>query len=145
MEFENLIRLIEKVSQSELTGLKYEEGSMKLHLTKKQGNIQIQQAESLPMPSAVFQPKPEAANANPDQKKQIVTSPLVGTFYAAPAEDAKPFVSVGDTVKKGQTLAIVEAMKLMNEIESDYDGIVTEIYVTNGQAVEYGQELFQID
>ncbi len=145
MEFKNLIRLIEKVSQSELTGLKYEEGGMKLHLTKKQGNIQLQQAAGLPAVPAVFQPEPEAADAAFDQKKQIVESPLVGTFYAAPAENAPPFVSVGDTVRKGQTLAIIEAMKLMNEIESDYDGIVAEIYVSNGQAVEYGQELFRID
>ena len=71
-------------------------------------------------------------------------SPLVGTFYAAPAEDADPYVSVGDTVKKGQVMAIVEAMKLMNEIESDFDGTVEEIYVENGQAVEYGQPLFRL-
>ena len=71
-------------------------------------------------------------------------SPLVGTFYAAPAEDAEPFVTVGSAVKKGQTLAIVEAMKLMNEIESDYDGTVAEILVENGQPVEYGQPLFRI-
>ena len=71
-------------------------------------------------------------------------SPLVGTFYAAPAEDAAPFVSVGDTVKKGQTLAIIEAMKLMNEIESEYDGTIAEILVENGQPVEYGQPLFCI-
>ena len=68
----------------------------------------------------------------------IVTSPLVGTFYAAPAEDAEPFVTVGSQVKKGQTLAIVEAMKLMNEIESDFDGKVAEVLVENGQPVEYG-------
>ena len=74
----------------------------------------------------------------------MVESPLVGTFYAAPAEDASPFVSVGDQVKKGQTLAIVEAMKLMNEIESEYDGTITEILVENGEAVEYGQPLFRI-
>ena len=71
-------------------------------------------------------------------------SPLVGTFYAAPAEDADPYVSVGTTVKKGQVMAIVEAMKLMNEIESDFDGTVEEIYVENGQAVEYGQPLFRL-
>ena len=71
-------------------------------------------------------------------------SPLVGTFYAAPSETADPFVSVGDTVKKGQTLAIVEAMKLMNEIESDFDGIVEEILVENGQPVEYNQPLFRL-
>ena len=75
---------------------------------------------------------------------KIIESPLVGTFYAAPAEDAEPFVSVEDRVKKGQTLAIVEAMKLMNEIESEFDGTITEILVENGEAVEYGQPLFRI-
>ena len=74
----------------------------------------------------------------------VVKSPLVGTFYAAPSEDAQPFVKVGDTVKKGQTLAIVEAMKLMNEIESEFDGVVTEILVENEDNVEYGQTLFRI-
>ena len=68
----------------------------------------------------------------------------MGTFYAAPSEDAPPFVTVGDLVKKGQTLAIVEAMKLMNEIESEYDGMVAEILAENGQPVEYGQPLFRI-
>lgn len=71
-------------------------------------------------------------------------SPLVGTFYAAPSEDAQPFVKVGDRVKKGQVLAIVEAMKLMNEIESELEGEIAEIYVANGEAVEYGQSLFRI-
>ena len=71
-------------------------------------------------------------------------SPLVGTFYAAPSEDAEPFVMVGDHVEEGQVLAIVEAMKLMNEIESDFTGTVKEILVENAQAVEYGQPLFVI-
>lgn len=74
----------------------------------------------------------------------VVTSPLVGRFYTAPAEDAEVYVKVGDTVKKGQVLALVEAMKLMNEIESDFDGVVTEILADNGQGVEYGQPLFKI-
>ena len=74
----------------------------------------------------------------------IVKSPLVGTFYAAPSEDADPFVKIGDKVKKGQVLAIVEAMKLMNDIESDFDGEIAEIYVESGQPVEYGQPLFCI-
>lgn len=78
------------------------------------------------------------------QAGNIVTSPLVGVFYAAPSEDAAPFVSVGDTVKKGQQLAIVEAMKLMNEIECEFDGTIAEVLVENGQAVEYGQPLFRI-
>lgn len=73
-----------------------------------------------------------------------VTSPIVGVFYAAPAENADPYVSIGDTVTKGQTLGIVEAMKLMNEIVAEDDGVVLEICVTNGQVVEYGTELFRI-
>lgn len=83
-------------------------------------------------------PGAEAAPGN------LIKSPLVGTFYAAPAEDAEPYVKVGDSVKKGQVLAIVEAMKLMNEIESDFDGEIAEIYVKNQDAVEYGQPLFRI-
>ena len=79
-----------------------------------------------------------------DQSGNLVTSPLVGTFYAAPSQDLPPYVQVGDKVKKGQVLAIVEAMKLMNEIESDFDGEIAEIYVENGQPVEYGQKLFRI-
>jgi acetyl-CoA carboxylase biotin carboxyl carrier protein len=73
-----------------------------------------------------------------------LTSPIVGTFYAAPSPDAQPFVRVGDRVKKGQVLCIVEAMKLMNEIESDVDGTISEILPKNGQPVEYGEPLFAI-
>ena len=73
-----------------------------------------------------------------------VTSPMVGLFYAAPAENAEPYVALGDRVKKGQTLCIVEAMKLMNEITAEFDGVVEKICVANGQMVEYGTELFRI-
>lgn len=144
MEFENLIRLIEKVSQSELTGFKYEENGIKLHLTKKQEGLQMQTAGLAAQVQPAVQAQPQPGNVA-GQKENVIESPLVGTFYAAPAEDADPFVSVGDVVKKGQTLAIIEAMKLMNEIESDYDGIIAEIYVSNGQPVEYGQALFRIE
>lgn len=75
---------------------------------------------------------------------EAVCSPMVGVFYAAPAENAEPFVSVGDRVTKGQTLCIVEAMKLMNEIRAERDGVIEKICVTNGQVVEYGTELFRI-
>ena len=75
---------------------------------------------------------------------QLIKSPLVGTFYAAPSEEAAPFVAVGDHVSKGQTVAIVEAMKLMNDIECDFDGVVSEVLVKNGETVEYGQPLFRI-
>ena len=74
----------------------------------------------------------------------IVESPLVGTFYSAPAEDAESFVKVGDRVEKGQTLGIVEAMKLMNEIESEVDGVIAEVLVKNGEMVDYGKPLFRV-
>jgi len=78
------------------------------------------------------------------EEKHFVKSPMVGTFYRAASPDAKPFVEIGDTVKKGQPICIIEAMKLMNEIESDKDGIVKEILVENGQPVEYGEPLIVI-
>ncbi len=91
-----------------------------------------------------FQDKTATSEDASDQSGNLVTSPLVGTFYAAPSQDLPPYVQVGDKVKKGQVLAIVEAMKLMNEIESDFDGEIAEIYVENGKPVEYGQKLFRI-
>ncbi len=154
MEFENLIKLIDTVSASELTGFKYEEKGLKLQMSKGDGEVKVVAAPAAPLPAgpapapapAVEAPAPlkEAAEGEAAKPGKVVESPLVGTFYAAPAEDAEPFVTVGSAVKKGQTLAIVEAMKLMNEIESDYDGTVAEILVENGQPVEYGQPLFRI-
>lgn len=88
---------------------------------------------------------PAAAKAEAENTDYIsVKSPIVGLFYAAPAENADPYVSLGDTVKKGQTLCIVEAMKLMNELSAECDGVIEKICVTNGQMVEYGTELFRI-
>lgn len=81
----------------------------------------------------------------PSANAKTINSPLVGTFYAAPSEDAEAFVKVGDRVKKGQIIAIVEAMKLMNEIESEYDGVITEILVDNATGVEYGEALFVVE
>ena len=156
MEFENLIKLINTVSASELTGFKYEEKGLKLQMSKGDGEVKVVAAPAAPLPAAPLPagPAPAPAAEAPAPLKEeteeaakpgkIVESPLVGTFYAAPAEDAEPFVTVGSAVKKGQTLAIVEAMKLMNEIESDYDGTVAEILGENGQPVEYGQPLFRI-
>ena len=145
MDFEDLIRLIETVSKSGLTGFKYENGGMKLQMSKKTGQRGIQvQADETPVQLIPAAQTEETGTPKGSEMGKIMQSPLVGTFYAAPAEDAAPYVSVGDTVKKGQTLAIIEAMKLMNEIESEYDGVIKEIYVSNGQAVEYGQDLFCI-
>ncbi len=169
MKVEQVLQLIQAVSDSELTEFKYEEDGVKLSLKKTEGKIVqvqtpvaapavVQAAPAVipaaPVAAAPAAPAPEAAPAAGEASAaeaadalpagNIVKSPLVGTFYAAPAEDAEPFVKVGDSVKEGQVLAIVEAMKLMNEIESDFTGTVAEILVENGQAVEYGQPLFVI-
>lgn len=167
MKVEQVLELVKAVSDSELTEFKYEEDGVKLSLKKTSDRIVQVQAPAAPAAAPVIAPAvmpaapapvpaaapvsapagaeaPAAASAESEIKGNVVKSPLVGTFYAAPAEDADPFVKVGDSVKEGQVLAIVEAMKLMNEIESDFTGTVTEILVENGQAVEYGQPLFVI-
>ena len=153
MEFQNLITLIESVSASGLTELKYEENGVKIKLSKKERKVQtIQVSDALISETAGRNEKDSQStgtgkeNVNEENMPagKVVASPLVGTFYVAPAEDAEAFVQIGDTVKKGQTLAIVEAMKLMNEIESDYDGTVAEVLAENGAPVEYGQPLFRI-
>ena len=157
MEFNQILELIDHVSASELTAFTYETAD--LTLSMEHGKPQVIQGvmgetvENIPaagMAGGKDATETQAVNTAPapqksdDQTGSLVTSPLVGTFYAAPSQDLPPYVQVGDKVKKGQVLAIVEAMKLMNEIESDFDGEIVEIYVENGQPVEYGQKLFRI-
>ena len=153
MEMEKMIELIDAVSKSDLTGFKYEEDGIKLHLSKKENTCYVTENVSAPV-NMTGTASAGVVSAEGDQTLgaaaeeavagNIVESPLVGTFYSAPAEDAESFVKVGDRVEKGQTLGIVEAMKLMNEIESDYSGTVAEILVNNQEGVEYGQPLFRI-
>ena len=154
MEMEKMIELIDAVSKSDLTGFKYEEEGTKLHLSKKENTCYVTENLSAPVNAVTTSATEIKKAAEGDQISgtsaeetpvgNVVESPLVGTFYAAPAEDAESFVKVGDRVEKGQTLGIVEAMKLMNEIESDYSGTVAEILVNNQEGVEYGQPLFRI-
>ena len=154
MEMEKMIELIDAVSKSDLTGFKYEEEGIKLHLSKKENTCYVTENLSVPVNAVTTSAAEIKKAAEGDQIPgtsaeetpvgNVVESPLVGTFYAAPAEDAESFVKVGDRVEKGQTLGIVEAMKLMNEIESDYSGTVAEIMVNNQEGVEYGQPLFRI-
>ena len=154
MEMEKMIELIDAVSKSDLTGFKYEEEGIKLHLSKKENTCYVTENLSAPVNAVTTSAAEIKKAAEGDQISgtsaeeipvgNVVESPLVGTFYAAPAEDAESFVKVGDRVEKGETLGIVEAMKLMNEIESDYSGTVAEILVNNQEGVEYGQPLFRI-
>ena len=148
MEFEKMIELIKTVSDSNLTQFQIEEDGFKLSMkTDKQSKVVVQKQESVPkeIQSVAIE---DAKPAEPKEIKKVdgnvVKSPLVGTFYSASSPDSAPFVKVGDTVKKGQVLGIVEAMKLMNEIESEFDGVVKEIQIENEQVVEYGQPLFVI-
>ena len=154
MEMEKMIELIDAVSKSDLTGFKYAEEGINLHLSKKENTCYVTENLSAPVNAVTTSAAEIKKAAEEDQISgtsaeeipvgNVVESPLVGTFYAAPAEDAESFVKVGDRVEKGQTLGIVEAMKLMNEIESDYSGTVAEILVNNQEGVEYGQPLFRI-
>ena len=154
MEMEKMIELIDAVSKSDLTGFKYEEDGIKLHLSKKENTCYVTENLSAPVNAVTTSATEIKKAAEGDQIPgtsaeetpvgNVVESPLVGTFYAAPAEDAESFVKVGDRVEKGQTLGIVEAIKLMNEIDSDYSGTVAEIMVNNQEGVEYGQPLFRI-
>ena len=138
MKFEHLVELSPVVSASDIGEFKYEEEAFKISLKKERGEgLVVKQSEPV---SAIAAVQPQKVEKSGDEK--VIKSPLVGTFYAAPAENADPFVKVGDSVQTGKVLAIVEAMKLMNEIESEFDGTIQEILVENGEPVEYGQPLF---
>lgn len=139
MEFENLLKLIETVSSSELTHFSMKEGEFKLSMGKD--SIVVSGREISEIKTETNSEK-KSQTELPEGK--MVKAPLVGTFYSASAPEEEPFVQVGDSVKKGQTLGIIEAMKLMNEIECEYDGVIDKILVENGQMIEYGQPLFTI-
>lgn len=148
MELEQIIKLIDHVSDSKVTSFLYETEGVKLSMECGQSPaFTMKQVQPKFMLENGKEEETAAEFETPEPVKmqgKLVKSPLVGTFYAAPSEEAEPFVTVGSQVKKGQVMAIVEAMKLMNEIESEFDGEVAEIYVKNGEAVEYGQPLFRI-
>jgi acetyl-CoA carboxylase biotin carboxyl carrier protein len=117
-----------------------------LRVVRRAAGVPVPTAAPLPAaPPAPLAASAEKAAAKPAETGALLTSPFVGTFYRAPAPEAPPFVDVGQTVRKGQVVCIVEAMKLMNEIESEFDGKVLEILVKNAEHVEYGQPLFRIE
>ena len=155
MEIKEIIQLIEAVSENSLTSFELEQGNTKISIKKKgpkvvqvagaAGSVTGPAEEVVTVLDAQVQPAAEPKKAAADiGSDKVVPSPLVGTFYSASSPDAEPFVKEGDTVKKGQVLGIIEAMKLMNEIESEYDGVVEAVLVGNEEVVEYGQPLFRI-
>lgn len=134
MEVREIIELMKAVSDNGLTKFELEHGDIKIFMKCEKGTVTVDETT--------------VVNSMPEKKKEaignVISCPLVGTFYTSPSPEAECFVKVGDRVKKGQILGIVEAMKLMNEIESEYEGTVVEILVKNEETVEYGQPLFVI-
>ena len=129
----------ELMRELDLTGLEITEDNKKVRLER----APVVAKEIVTVEPSVS-PAPIVSKEKEDADYISVKSSFVGVFYAAPAENANPYVAIGDRVRKGQTLCIIEAMKLMNEITAEEDGVISEICVTNGQVVEYGTELFRM-
>lgn len=165
MDYKAIINLMKEMNNTDLTKLEVEEEGLRICIEKAAEVVTITQPalsaipynpiSSVPLqgsspvpaaPAAVPAPTTGATadttEAADDSNYKKLVSPMVGTFYAAPAPDKPPFVKVGDKVKKGQTICIIEAMKLMNEIESEYDGEIVKVLVSNEEMVEFGQPLF---
>ena len=150
MDLRKLKKLIDLVEESGIAELEITEGEEKVRIVKS-GRVSSDTAVMLAAPAPVapvMVPAPVVAPAAPappvQPDGQELKSPMVGTFYRSASPGTKPFVEVGDAVKKGQTVCIIEAMKLMNEIEADHDGVVKAVLVENGQPVEYGDPLLII-
>jgi acetyl-CoA carboxylase biotin carboxyl carrier protein len=145
MDIRKIKKLMELVEQSGINELEVREGEESIRLSKAPAGVMMSAVAApvaAPLP-VVAAPVPVVAPALP--AGHVMTAPMVGTFYRASSPGAKPFAEVGDAVKAGQPVCIIEAMKIMNEIESDQDGTITKILVENGQPVEYGQPLFVVE
>jgi acetyl-CoA carboxylase biotin carboxyl carrier protein len=156
MDLRKLKKLIDLVQESGIAELEITEGEERVRIARggavnvtplAPGGVIPAATPAGPAPAAgpaATPALPASADAPAAPEGRVVKSPMVGTFYRAPSPDAKPFVDVGATVKEGETICVIEAMKLMNEIESDASGVIKAILVENGQPVEYGQALFII-
>lgn len=148
MDLRKLKKLIDLVEESGISELELTEGEEKVRISRAMAPsaapvMQYVQAPAPAAPAAA----PAAVSVAPApvvEEGQIIKSPMVGTFYRASSPEAKSFVDVGSSVSAGETLCIIEAMKLLNEIESEYTGVIKKIFVENGQPVEYGEPLFLI-
>jgi acetyl-CoA carboxylase biotin carboxyl carrier protein len=160
LSFEQIKELLELVSAKGLSALEVERSGFRLRIEGARHATPLAGAVAATVPDAMAarpaasmagetaaqlgERGPLKASSVPLENAHTLTSPIVGTFYAAPSPEAEPFIQIGDRVRKGQVLCIVEAMKLMNEIESDVDGVIVEILPKNAQPVEFGEPLFAI-
>jgi acetyl-CoA carboxylase biotin carboxyl carrier protein len=151
MDIRKIKKLIELLEESGIAEIEIKEGEEAVRISRIPGGATMAQVHAMPhmLPAPVAQPSPGApadvAAPKPRANEHVVTAPMVGTFYAAPSPGAKAFIEIGDEVKVGQVLCIIEAMKMMNQIESDKAGRVTSIMARNGDPVEFGQPLFVIE
>ncbi|HYR26813.1 MAG TPA: acetyl-CoA carboxylase biotin carboxyl carrier protein [Thermoanaerobaculia bacterium] len=162
MNFKDILELIDKVAEKEISSVEIEQAGTRIKIEGKQSPppvfaaapinpVQHSERTAPPLPLAAA-PQTVAEKAEAKRKEEedseaglhIITSPIVGTFYRTPNPESEPFVNVGDRISKGKVLCIIEAMKLMNEIESDIEGTIAKIYPQNGQPVEYGEKLFAV-
>ena len=157
MDFEEIKQILEMVREHELTEFELERDNFKLRIRKNASgqwtatmppvshvNYAPVMAAPIAAPAPPPTPPPVLTPAEEEVDLAVLKSPIVGTFYRAPEPGSKPFAEVGDVVRKGQVLCIIEAMKLMNEINSDIEGEIVKVYVENGQPVQYGERLFAI-
>lgn len=153
MDIRKVKKLIELLEESGINEIEIHEGEESVRISRNNGatttvmTAPAVAAAPAPIAAPVAAPAPaaEASSGEPTLSGHVVRAPMVGTFYRAPSPGAKPFVDVGTTVKAGETLCIIEAMKMLNQIESDVDGVVKEILIENGQPIEYDQPLFVIE
>ncbi|MDP9362207.1 MAG: acetyl-CoA carboxylase biotin carboxyl carrier protein [Acidobacteriota bacterium] len=161
MNFKEILELIDKVADRGIGGVEIEQAGLKVRIDGKSSQPQVihsygdraDMAAAAPPPPPVPLAPPTAAEKAATARAEedaadvgmhIITSPIVGTFYRSANPEAELYVNVGDRIAKGQVLCIIEAMKLMNEIESDVEGVVARVYPQNGQPIEYGEKLFAV-
>lgn len=147
IDYKEILKLIDLLEERNLSAFELEIEGFKIKISRGQPSKIV--TESPSPPSLPAEPEANPATDLLESKEakndlHYISSPMVGTFYRAPDPSSPPFVEIGESVQKNQTLCIIEAMKLMNEIESDIDGVLEEIYVQNGKPVEYGKKLFAI-
>ncbi len=144
-DIEQLIDLLEKSTISEIEVSKW---GKRIRVSRQNGNVVAHNSGMVVAPTQAVTPDelaPKSADAEASSQGLAIKSPMVGTFYRSSSPDADPFVKVGDHVKKGDTLCIIEAMKIMNEVEAEVSGVILDIQIENAQPVEYGQTLFLVE
>ena len=153
MNLDDIRQILDLVREHDLAELEIERDGLKVRVRKAGDRVDVLPPAAVPPVAAPINASPPApaptapvaiSAEEPGVELAVIKSPMVGTFYRSTEPGARPFVDVGDTVQKGQVLCIIEAMKLMNEIESEYEGEIVSVYVENGQPVQYGERLFAI-